>query len=496
MRSTQRFDVLIVGGGSAGCVLARRLAERGDRTVGLLEAGPDLRAHTPPMLRNGWSLPSGPDWPDWGYESAPDAAGASSKLRRGRLMGGNSWLTRYAVRGAASDYDGWAAAGNAGWRFEDVLPAFRRAETDLEFGNGPWHGDEGPVPITRYPERHVGEIHARAVGAFGQLGHPLIEDANAPDAVGIARMPMSAREGRRVTTLDAYLPLDWSPPTLTVRPGSPVDRVLVERGRAAGVRLVDGIDVLADRVILSAGVYGSPSILLRSGIGPAAELGSLGIPVALDLPGVGANLADHPAVELDSGSRGATDGPSLSSIARYRSSFASASDSPDLMVWLQDPSADDPVFWLDAILLRPRSRGKVRLRSADPAVALHIELPGVRDPMDADGLVEGYRRGIELANRLAEGSGSRVTPPADLGSTAEARAFVTENAYSIPHTVGTCAMGPSAADGAVVDAQGRVHGIEGLEVVDASIIPEPPSGFTHLITIMIAEHLASKEDRS
>jgi choline dehydrogenase len=161
------------------------------------------------------------------------------------------------------------------------------------------------------------------------------------------------------------------------------------------------------------------------------------------------------------------------------------------MFWLTDPDAGDPTLWLDPILLRPKSRGRVRLRTSDPSDAPMIELPGVRDPADVERLVEGYRHGVEVAHRLAARTGSAGSLPNDLGSARAAREFVAANAYSIPHAVGTCAMGPSPANGAVVDAGGRVHGVDALWVIDASIIPEPPSGFTHLVAIMIAEHLAA-----
>ncbi len=175
------FDIAIVGGGSSGCVLARRFAEWGERRVLLLEAGPDLREDTPAALRDGWNLPS---IPDWGFESEPDATGATRKLRRGRLLGGTSWLTRFAVRGAAADFDAWAASGNEGWGFDDVLPAFRRLESDAEFGDDPWHGNSGPIPVTRYPDQPVSEIHAAALAAFDGLGYPRVEDLNAPEAIG------------------------------------------------------------------------------------------------------------------------------------------------------------------------------------------------------------------------------------------------------------------------------------------------------------------------
>jgi choline dehydrogenase-like flavoprotein len=211
----------------------------------------------------------------------------------------------------------------------------------------------------------------------------------------------------------------------------------------------------------------------------------------VDLPGVGANLADHSGVDLDSGWRGSgTAGPILHSIATFHSSVATSADRPDLMFWITDPAAAEPAFSLDPVLLLPESRGSVRLRSADPTERPRIELPGLTETSDIDRLVEGYKRGLELANRPELRLLCKDPAPPDPGDAPEFRRRVVENAYSIPHVVGTCAMGASPEAGAVVDPLGRVHGVVGLGIVDASIMPEPPSGFPHIITIMMAEHLS------
>ena len=345
MRLRDAWDVVVVGGGAAGSVVARRLAEETAASILLLEAGPALDDEAVRSLADSWRLPI---VPDWGYESEPDATGATTRLRRGRLLGGTSWLTRFAVRGAAADFDAWGKAGNEGWSYVDVLPWFRRLETDMDFGDRPWHGDSGPIPVTRYRDLTRASIHVAALEAWSAAGFPVVDDHNAPDAIGAGPMPMSSRLGARITTLEAYLGAETRPESLTVRSDSLVSSVLLVGARAAGVQLADGTRIRAQTVILSAGTYGSPPILMRSGIGPGADLHGLGIKPIVELPGVGANLADHPAVDLDSGWRGeGSAGPILHSIATFRSSIAGSDGAPDLMFWLTDPDAADPGFYLD-----------------------------------------------------------------------------------------------------------------------------------------------------
>jgi len=487
MAQATGFDVIVVGAGAAGCVVAARLAEDRDRSVVLLEAGPDLRTGGPPELHDGWSLPT---TEDWGYEAEPDERGYVRVLRRGRLIGGTSWQTRFAVRGSPVDFDRWSANGNAGWSFEDVLPWFRRIETDLDFAGAPWHGADGPLPITRYRELERSRVHQAAIEALVAAGFPTVDDHNRPGSVGVGTMPMNARDGQRWSSADGWLPAERRPSNLTIRPETTVDAVTMTGSRATGVRLASGEDIAAARVVVSAGVYGSPAVLMRSGIGPAGHLGDVGIRARADLPGVGANLADHPLVSIDPGWRGIGRGhPVLHSIATFRSNLAGSDSPADLLIWLADPEADEPTFALDVVLMKPRSRGTVRLRSTEPGAAPIVVLPAMEDPADAERLAEGYRRGIDVANRPELRQICRESPPTDEGGDA-ARRLVVEQRYSLPHVVGTCAMGPDPAAGAVVDASGAVHGTDGLFVVDASIIPDAPSGFPHLITLMLAERLA------
>lgn len=487
MANKQVFDVVVVGGGTAGCVVAGRLSQATSRSVLLLEAGPDLRASVPPSMRSGWNI--GGEF-DWGFASEPDERGVVEELRRGKLLGGTSWVTRFALRGSPADYDEWVELGNAGWGFKDVLPYFNRLESDADFGDQPWHGTTGPIPVSRYPEFELTEIGAAALQALGAAGFPTVVDHNRPGAVGAGRMPMSSRDGVRVTTADAYLPIGHTPSNVTIRADTRVSEVVFEGTRATGVRVLDGTAIEAGRVVLCAGTYASPAILMRSGVGPAEHLRLVGLPVRVDLPGVGATLADHPGVDIDPGYRGpGRAAPVLHSIATFHSSAAPTDGPPDLMLWISDPAADPPEFSIDVVLLKPRSRGTVRLRSADPAEPPRIELPNLREPDDVDRLAEGYRRGLEVASR-PEIRRLCAEAPAPESDVDQLRHSIRQNAYSDPHVVGTCSMGPFPDDGAVVDNSGRVHGTERLSVVDASIMPRVPSGFPHIATIMIAERLS------
>ena len=485
------FDVAVVGAGAAGCVVAARLSEDGARSVVLLEAGgppPDDQAAD---LHDGWKLPRPPDW---GFATEPDDDGGVKTLRRGKVLGGTAWLTRFALRGSPADFDEWAALGNPGWAFDDVLPAFLRLENDADFGDRAWHGDRGPIPITRYPMVDRTTAHEAIVEAALAAGFPSVEDHNAPGAVGIGRMPMSSSAGTRATTLDTYLADAGGRPNLVVRPGAEVAEVAISGPSVTGVRLVDGTHVEAGLVVLCAGTYGSPSILMRSGIGPARHLGSVGIAVRVDLPGVGSNLADHPATDLDLGYEGpARATPVLHSAATFRSRRPSCrrGAGSDALARRSRPArhgaaADDRRRAAEA----PR-QGKRAAPIRRPHGSAPHPPPGRHHRPRRPGAARG---GLPAALEVAGGPSVRrlvnAPRPPDPRDRDELLDRVRAELWSAPHVVGTCAMGPSPADGAVVDAVGRVHGVDGLLVADASIMPTVPSGFTHLPTIMIAERLA------
>lgn len=493
MPDARGFDVVVVGSGSAGCVMAARLAGSGSRSVLLLEAGPDLRSEPPERMHDAW-------WAyrehGWGFESEPDLAGQTEPLYRGRIVGGTSWVTRFAMRGSPADFDLWAKLGNAGWSFEDVLPYFNRVETDLEYGDEPWHGNAGPLPVTRYPDIAPSEFEAAVAAGCAAIGFAAVDDHNRPGAVGAGRMPRNSRDRHRVTAADCYLPAAASCPNLTVRANAEVSSVLIEAGCAVGVRLVDGSVVRAGWVVLSAGVYGTPAILMRSGVGAAEHLRDVGVAVEVDLRGVGENLADHPGVDIDPGFRGEKGvAPRFFSLATLRTSQAGAAAAPDAALWTFDPwgGPDEPAGTaVAALLLTPSSRGRVRLRSAESGDPPRITLPGLREQSDIDRLVEAVSLMVDLVNRpeLRRLCVDDPTPNVRTGD--ECRDWVLRTVSSYPHTVGTCAMGQSPDDGAVVDPSGHVYGVERLTIADASVFPTPPSGFPHLISIMMAERFAEQ----
>jgi choline dehydrogenase len=513
-------DVVIVGAGSAGCVLAARLSEDSTSRVLLLEAGgtDDRREMRIPaafsrLFRSAY---------DWADETEPQPALAGRPLYwpRGKCLGGSSSINAMIyVRGHPRDYDGWAAAGNAGWAWADVLPYFRRAE-DQARGASELHGAGGPLRVEDL--RTVNPLSRAFVEAAVARGLARNADFNGPEQDGAGVFQVTQRRGRRWSCADAYLRPALGRPNLRVATGAHATRVVLEGGRAVAVRyLRDGLEHearAAREVIVTAGAVGSPHLLLLSGIGPADHLRALGVPVALDLPGVGENLHDHLAVGVAYECREpvslasaaspanlarwllARRGPLTSCVAEAGAFVCTrpALPAPDLQIhfgaayFIEHGLANPPGhgFTFGPTLLRPASRGRVRLRARDPLAAAAIDPGYLADPADLAALVAGIRlsRRIATARPFDRYRGREVSPGPDAVGDLALAEHVRQRAQTLYHPVGTCRMGSDRL--AVVDARLRVRGVDGLRVVDASVMPAIVGGNTNAPTIMLAERAA------
>ena len=493
------FDFLIIGSGTAGAVLAARLSEDPAIKVGLVEAGgaaEDPRIADP----RAWPLLQG-SAVDWGYRTEPQrhAANRIFDWPRGKVIGGSTAINAMAhVRGHPDDFAAWVDDGCAGWGYADLMPYFLKSET-YTAGASAFHGDSGPLHLMRPTEPHPVTLAYMAAGA--EAGFAPTDDHNGPQMTGPCTNTLTIKDGKRQTIADAYLTAALARPNLRLIHGTEVQSLIVKRGRCTGIlaKTKDGaVRLNAERVILAAGAIASPCLLLRSGIGPAEELQRLGIPVVADLAGVGRNLHDH----LLSGGN----------VYRARRPVPPSKyqNSESLMYLPRNGAAGVPELVLACVIApvvteqfaapafgeaytvmfgftHPKSRGTIRLASADPKAPPRIDPNYLAEDYDRDCYLDALEvaRTVGGTAALAEWRGEEVLPGPGVNGTASKRDFLEKAAFTHHHPVGTCRMGKGA--GAVVDPEMRVRGIEGLSVCDASVIPAITTGPVNAAIVAMAE---------